>query len=263
MTSSQLAAQYAIKPESYAAFVRSFQEGASIPELTARFGVSINAVNSCATRLGLSFVERNQERILKKQAQRRLAREKHQQALERWAQEKRRRDQEVKEAKLRTAQEKRQRDQEVKEAKLATAQEKRQRDQRTRYEPVCRTIRGQFCSYIKPRITAKKRYYPSTATLTPEERSVRQAEVARRTNKARGCPKEVQAKALQLYFEEHWSAAEVAQELKISKGAVRGAVNRAYALMSDSERAIKKKVHGSAARTGSRNPRYRARRPPA
>jgi group I intron endonuclease len=101
------------------------------------------------------------------------------------------------------------------------------------------------------------RKYTSRATMTLDERSAFRSEVAKRANKARGASPEVQAEALRLYFEEHLTAKEVAERLGTSRGVVRGAVNRAYATMSPQERAVLKHQHGSAVRSGRRNPNAR------
>ena len=85
--------------------------------------------------------------------------------------------------------------------------------------------------------------------------SGRQAEVMRRVNKDRGISEALQKEVLRLYLEEDLTAGQVADQLNVSKGAVRGTVNRAYDLMSKSERLHWKKRHGSVVRSGQRNSR--------
>lgn len=97
---------------------------------------------------------------------------------------------------------------------------------------------------------------PSRSTMTPEERSAFRAEVARRSNKARGVSSEVQQKIRILYFEQDMTAQEVATALGVSKGSVRGTINRAYAAMPPEERTVWKKRHGSRVRQGERNGNY-------
>lgn len=96
--------------------------------------------------------------------------------------------------------------------------------------------------------------------MTPEERSVFRAEVARRSNKARGIPEHLQKKALHLYFEKDRTASEVATLLGVSRGAVRGLINRTYTSMTAPERNAYKKRHGSRVRQGARNSNYGKRR---
>lgn len=100
------------------------------------------------------------------------------------------------------------------------------------------------------------RVEPSRATMTPEERSAFRAEVARRSNKARGASSEIQQRIRALYFEQDMTAQEVATSLGVSKGSVRGTINRAYAAMPPEERSVWKKRHGSRVRQGERNANY-------
>lgn len=94
--------------------------------------------------------------------------------------------------------------------------------------------------------------------MTPQEYSNYRSEVAIRSNKARGITEKVQKEVLHLYLQEDKSAKEVAAQLGISRGAVRGTINRAYASMSVAERDAWKRRHGSRARQGDRNPNYRS-----
>lgn len=111
----------------------------------------------------------------------------------------------------------------------------------------------------KPRPKAVK-MHQSRAKLTKEERSRKQAELAARTNRERGVSLEVQRQALMLYFDESLSAQEVADRLGVTKGIVRGVVNRAYAAMPTEQRQAFKGKHGSESRQGDRNPNSHARR---
>lgn len=167
MTPTQLDSQFGIPAAAYDKFRRAFQQGLTVRECMAEFGVSENAVVGCARRLGLSFAERRRAKRL---------------------------------------------------------------------------------------VTQKSR-----ARFTPEERSLRQSLRVGQMNKARGASLEQQQEIVRLYSEQHLTALEVAVRLGISKGSVRGAINRAYRTLSPEARADLKRKHGSAVRTGPRNPNFRAK----
>lgn len=91
---------------------------------------------------------------------------------------------------------------------------------------------------------------------TPEYSKLR-SEIARRSNKSRALPEVAQREILRLYLHEDMAAKDVAVKLGVSKGAVRGLINRTYASLPETEKTAWKKRHGSMARQGSRNPNYR------
>ncbi len=75
-------------------------------------------------------------------------------------------------------------------------------------------------------------------------------------NVARGLSESVQREVLRMYFEEHYTAQQISTLLQVTKGSVRGAVNRYYKRLPPSDHITKKSVHGSSVRTGPRNPNY-------
>lgn len=101
-----------------------------------------------------------------------------------------------------------------------------------------------------PRVQPPLRVRRSRAQFTPEERAERRA----KANRARGLPEDTQKEVLRLYNNEHLTAQEVALRLHISKGSVRATVNRWYTSLNHEERARMKHAHGSAVRSGARNP---------
>lgn len=80
--------------------------------------------------------------------------------------------------------------------------------------------------------------------MTSEEYSEFRADVARRTNKARGLSDDVQNAVKDLYFTQGYTAKSVAKILGVSHGSVRSTISRAYANMSFEERTIMGKNSG-------------------
>lgn len=108
------------------------------------------------------------------------------------------------------------------------------------------------------RRTQKKR---GPVTWTDDDpRRQQKSELMIRLNKTRGVSDHMKDVILRLYFERHMTAQEVADTLEVSKGSVRATVNRAYSLMDEAEKKVKKKEHGSKVRTGSRNSNFGSRR---
>jgi transposase len=93
----------------------------------------------------------------------------------------------------------------------------------------------------------------SRARFNPKERSRLRAQVAARNNVARGIPVPIKERVLDLYFQQHLTAKEVAAGLGVSRGSVRATVNQAYKGMTPEEHAALKHVHGSQVRSGPRN----------
>jgi group I intron endonuclease len=106
---------------------------------------------------------------------------------------------------------------------------------------------------LQPKPRRAYQYHPK-AHYTPEQRAQLRAEVARRSNVARGAPAEVQVRALRLYTEYHLTAQQVADQLGLTRGVVRGVINRWYATLTTAEHVKMKHAHGSAVRSGARNP---------
>jgi group I intron endonuclease len=125
------------------------------------------------------------------------------------------------------------------------------------YNAVKRCARRNGLSFGKRRGEKARQAKPvvSHATMTREQYSLLRAEVARRSNKARGLEEEVRSKVRHLYFNESRTAQEVSVALGVTKGSVRAEVNRARSSMSIGERASWQRKHGSAVRSGSRNGR--------
>jgi group I intron endonuclease len=99
----------------------------------------------------------------------------------------------------------------------------------------------------------------STATLTREQYRALRSAVATRSNKARGLPPALRARARALYFKEGKTAQETADVLGVTRGSVRAEVTRARSGMLEAERLEWQHKHGSAVRSGGRNGRAKAR----
>lgn len=90
--------------------------------------------------------------------------------------------------------------------------------------------------------------------LSDQERSELRRQVMIRVNKSRGILDETRSKVIDMYVHHHMTAKEIAARLNISTGSVRSTVNSYYASLPPDERERLKHEHGSAVRTGVRNP---------
>lgn len=92
--------------------------------------------------------------------------------------------------------------------------------------------------------------------MSPDEYTAFRADVARRVNKARAPSVDVQQQIHDLYFVRHMTAPEIVEELNVTRGQVRGYVNRTRNAMSQDERDRLRHEHGSAVRSSVRHPQY-------
>lgn len=99
-----------------------------------------------------------------------------------------------------------------------------------------------------------QKQYISRARMTSEERSQFRAEVARRSNKARGITEDMKIKIIDLYFDKDMTACNIAKYLGVSHGSIRSTISAAYDKMSNEEAEYWHRRHGSVVRSGDRNP---------
>lgn len=225
MTPNQLEDQYRIKPDRYDEFTRLYPL-MHLLELQQHFQASLNAVRSCARRLGLAVCIKGK----------RKKRPKHVKP------EKPPKVKVPKPPKVRVPKP----TPEPKPPKVKVLKSKP--------EPKPPKIR-----VPKPKPEPKPRKERVVrVTLTPEERSRKQSELATRINKDRGVSEETQAEIRRLYFDEGLTAKEVAAVLEVTHGSVRATVNRAYTRMTEEEHRNHKHQHGSVVRVGDRNAHAKA-----
>jgi DNA-binding NarL/FixJ family response regulator len=103
----------------------------------------------------------------------------------------------------------------------------------------------------KPRRVKKRK---SKAKHSVESRRMLRSLVAARSNKARGMSTTMQTEVRRMYFEECLTAQQIADKLHVTKGAVRSCINRWYDKLPPEAHTRLKHAHGSAVRSGKRNP---------
>lgn len=235
LTPQKIESQYAIKTSDHGKFRELFDQGWTVDAIAKYFGASYASTGRCAKRLGLSFRARNnktgKKRLLSDIPEtdfRRLFQEGY--TIEHMGEHLGLSRNSVQRLATTFGLSFRERDKAATEARRPAK---------------------------KARKKAETEEVSKARKMSPEAYSARRAEVARRANKARGIPESTQRAALHLYFQAGHTASEVATKLGISKGAVRGTVNRAYARMAPETRSAWKGHHGSVVRQGGRNGRYR------